>query len=682
MTPTWLSRQFFLTLRGKIMLAFTVLAMITGALGMYAVRSVVESGRLVVRTFDKPLMAISYSRLAQADFNALELAIERLVSDPGTKEISEARIAELEHAVKADIGVAVERSATLTSAAAGKSAEQAFETWRAVRDGPPSAGQREAQREQTARVLESLDLLGELTADDGFRDRERSLALIERYRRLSILATIEVLLIGCLVALTLARKMVTPIAAASHAAGRIAAGELDTDIRPGGKDELGRLLASMTVMRDNIRLMMDREIAARRSAQSQLADAIEGARSGVVLIGPDGRVLTANSRIRQFFPGRRNVFAPGEPVPAEIEDAMAHPTGEMRLEDGRWIRVTHSPSKEGGMVLIASDISFLKEREAALREARDEAEAANRAKTDFLTNMSHELRTPLSAVIGFSEMIVKETFGPVGQPQYKEFADDIMHAGRHLMDVITDILDIAKAQSGTIELQKRMVRPEAVMRAAVRIVHEKARDANITLETRIAEHLPTVEADTVRLRQVLLNLLSNAIKFTSPGGTISADVYHHPEGVALRVRDNGAGMAPDDIPRALKPFIQVDTSLARRHGGTGLGLPLTKIFVELHGGRLEISSKLNEGTTVTVILPAAAGSPVNIVTTRVPSVAIPAPVPATPPDMRPADAIASSASSTGASIGAPIGGSVGGTSDQRSITRVRSTGPVLVNRDV
>ena len=128
--------------------------------------------------------------------------------------------------------------------------------------------------------------------------------------------------------------------------------------------------------------------------------------------------------------------------------------------------------------------------------------------------MSHELRTPLSAVIGFSEMIVKETFGPVGQPQYREFADDILHAGRHLMDVITDILDIAKAHSGKIELHKRTVRPEAVMRAAVRIVHEKARDANVSLTNHIGEHLPTIEADTVRLRQVLLNLLSNAIKFT------------------------------------------------------------------------------------------------------------------------------------------------------------------------
>jgi signal transduction histidine kinase len=316
-------------------------------------------------------------------------------------------------------------------------------------------------------------------------------------------------------------------------------------------------------------------------------------------------VLIANSRIRQFFPGRRNAFFAGERVPAEIEDVLTHPNGEMLLDDGRWIRLTHSPSNEGGFMLIASDISSMKEREAALREARDEAEAANRAKTDFLTNMSHELRTPLSAVIGFSEMIVKETFGPVGQPQYREFAGDILHAGRHLMDVITDILDIAKAQSGTIELRKRMVRPDAVMRAAVRIVHEKARDADIALEVHIGEYLPTVEADTVRLRQVLLNLLSNAIKFTSAGGTIQAEVSRHPEGVALRVSDSGAGMAPGDIPRALQPFIQVDTSLARRHGGTGLGLPLTKIFVELHGGRLEIDSKLNVGTTVTVILPAA-----------------------------------------------------------------------------
>ena len=172
------------------------------------------------------------------------------------------------------------------------------------------------------------------------------------------------------------------------------------------------------------------------------------------------------------------------------------------------------------------------------------------------------------------------------------------------------------------------------MRAAVRIVHEKARDADITLSTLFEEHLPTVEADTVRLRQVLLNLLSNAIKFTSAGGTIDAGVSRHPEGVALRVSDSGSGMAPADIPRALRPFIQVDTSLARRHGGTGRGLPLTRILVELHGGRLEIDSTLNVGTTVTVILPANAGGKPLLDTP--PAIApkqggLPLPAPSSPP---------------------------------------------------
>ena len=606
MASIWLSRHFFLTIRGKIMMAFTVLATIMGTPGLYAISGVVESGQLVVHTFDMPLMAISYARKAQADFNALELAIERHAR--AATGNPDARIDELVKAVEADIRVAKERSATPISAAAVQTVSRAFDVWNGLRESTPWPGQTETLVEQSAHVQATLNQLGELTFDDGLRDRARSLALIDHYREVSLAATVLVLLIGVLAALTLARKMVTPIAMASQAADRIAAGELSTEIRPGGRDELGQLLASMTVMRDNIRTMMDREIAARRSAQTQLTEAIEGARSGVALVGPDGRILMANSRIRQFFPLQRDAFLAGTAVPAEIDDALANPAGEKRLDDGRWIRLTHSPSKQGGMVLIASDITILKEREGALRDARDEAEAANRAKTDFMINMSHELRTPLSAVIGFSEMIVKETFGPVGQPRYKEFADDILHAGRHLMDVITDILDIAKAQSGTTELQVRTVRPEAVARSAVRIVHEKARDANLTLTMRIGEHLPSIAADTVRLRQILLNLLSNAIKFTPAGGTIAVSVNRHAEGVAIVVRDSGTGMTRDDIPRALQPFVQVDTSLARRHGGTGLGLPLTKIFVELHGGRLEIDSEIDVGTTVTVVLPALPGS--------------------------------------------------------------------------
>ncbi len=612
MASTLLSRQTSMTIRGKIMLAFIALAMITGALGLHAVRSVIESGRLVVQTYDKPLMAISHAYRARADFNALELALERRAGHVSNRAEPDADIGELTRAVAADIAIVRDRSASAASAAAAQDAALAFDAWSEANTDPVVLTEHdEPPRLRTAQVLDALDALGALTAEDGIRDRETSLSSIARYRALSIYATVEVMLIGCLIALALGREMVTPIAAASHAAGRIAAGELDTEIQPGGQDELGHLLASMAIMRDNIRAMMDREITARRSAQSQLADAIESGSSGVTLIGPDHRVLIANSRLREFFPGQFDSQNADGRLPAAIEAALADPTGEMRLADGRWLRLTHNPSKEGGLVLMATDISVLKDREEALRAARDEAEAANRAKTDFLTTMSHELRTPLSAVIGFSEMIVKETFGPVGRPQYREFADDILHAGRHLMDIISDILDIAKAQSGTIELRPRMVRPETVVRAAVRLMDEKARDADIEITTEIADNLPVIWVDTVRLRQVMLNLLSNAIKFTQAGGKIAIAARLHPEGVAIHVRDNGKGMAQEDIPRALEPFMQVDTGFARRHGGTGLGLPLTKIFVELHGGRLSIESNLDAGTAVTVILPAAAGTPDN-----------------------------------------------------------------------
>ena len=161
------------------------------------------------------------------------------------------------------------------------------------------------------------------------------------------------------------------------------------------------------------------------------------------------------------------------------------------------------------------------ERESVLRAAKEEADRANRAKTDFLTNMSHELRTPLSAIIGFSEMIVRETYGPVSQPKYRDFADDILHSGQHLLDIISEILDVAKLQSGTMELRLKPLRPRLIIDDAVRIVRKQAQEAGIALDALVPDNMPMIEGDPVRLRQVLLNLLSNAIKFTPRGGTVS-----------------------------------------------------------------------------------------------------------------------------------------------------------------
>ncbi len=604
-----LAKGFFVTIRGKILLAFMALAAITSLLGLYAVCSVVGAGRLVVQTYDKPLMAISYARLAQVDFTAMRLALERRAAalDEGIRHEQDVRLDELAASVHDDLTVARERSSSARGTEAGRLALRHFDAWDRLRRtlteqelpavAPPTL------HSEADKVLETLDTLNEIAADDGFRDRERALGSIERYRRISISAAVLALFMGLLVAIMLVRRMVHPIAIASRAAGRIAAGELDVDIAPAGRDELGQLLSSMMVMRDNIRAMVEKEVSARRSAQSRLVDALESSHDGFALIDSDRRIVVVNSQMAVFFPDCADGLGAGAALPAEIEPAMAEATQEMQLADSRWVRTSRSATPNGGWVLIATDITLLKDREATLRAARDEAEAANRAKTDFLTNMSHELRTPLSAVIGFSELIAHETLGPVGKPQYRDFAADILHSGRHLLDVITDILDIAKAQSGNIALRLRPVRVQAVMRDAVRIVRNRADAVGIDLDVEMDDRLPPLTADAVRLRQVLLNLLSNAIKFTPRGGTVSIRAEQRGTGVVLSVRDTGIGMAKHDIPRALEPFVQVDTSLNRRCGGTGLGLPLSNLFVELHGGHLTIDSAPGLGTTVRVFLP-------------------------------------------------------------------------------
>ncbi|MEJ0016129.1 MAG: ATP-binding protein [Acetobacteraceae bacterium] len=601
------TRTCCLAIRGKILLAFLVMAAITGLLGRYAVTSVMESGRLVAQTYDRPLMSISYARLALADFNAMRLAWERLMaaSDTARQDQLTTRLVELARSVRDDLDVAEERSSSAAATEAARQSRRSFDAWEATLDRAlDQPAMRGALHQQAEAVLAALDNLGELTAQDGFRDRERALWSVERYYRLTIAATIIALLVGTLVAVMLARKMVSPIAAASRAATRIAAGDLDADIAPAGRDELGQLLSAMSVMRDNIRTMMEREVAARRSAQGRLIDAIEGAHVGVALLDRERRLLIANTQMRVFFPSEASALVEGALLPQQIAAAIADPAVELCVPGERWLRLSQSRTNDGGYVLIASDITLLKEREAALRLAKEAADGANRAKTEFLTNMSHELRTPLSSIIGFSEMIVHEAYGPVGDPKYLEFADDIMHSGRHLLDIISEILDVAKLQSGTLELRLRRLRPAVLLEEAVRIVRKQAADAGVRLETEVARDLPMIHGDGARLRQVLLNLLSNAIKFTPPGGSIVVCLDHHGGGIRMDVRDSGIGMAKQDIPRALEPFGQVDTSLSRRHAGTGLGLPLSKMFVISHGGSLEIDSEPGRGTTVSVTLPA------------------------------------------------------------------------------
>lgn len=245
-----------------------------------------------------------------------------------------------------------------------------------------------------------------------------------------------------------------------------------------------------------------------------------------------------------------------------------------------------------------------REDESRLRIATDQAVMANRAKSEFLANMSHELRTPLNSIIGFSEMIMHERIGELGNAKYAEYAGDIHGSGSHLLQIINDILDLSKVEAGKLDLRKEKVDVDHITSACLSIVRERAREKEIDITTCIHPGLPPLLADELRVRQALINLVGNAIKFTPEGGSVIVEAAQTDDAQPyLKVMDNGIGIAAEDIEKAMEPFGQADGALNRRFDGSGLGLPLTKALVELHDGQFEIDSTEGVGTTVTLTFP-------------------------------------------------------------------------------
>ena len=276
-------------------------------------------------------------------------------------------------------------------------------------------------------------------------------------------------------------------------------------------------------------------------------------------------------------------------------------SGFIIAERGRFIGV--------GSVLdiLRLQVAEGRQRGLDLEAARAEAVRADAAKSQFLANMSHELRTPLNAVIGFADIIQSEMFGtgPAAWTRYKDYAGDIGTSGRFLLDVINDILDLTKASAGKAELREDRMSITSLLIAVERFFRERARDAGLALDMQTPCQDIELWADETKLKQVLINLVSNAIKFTPSGGRVSVSVTLQADGqLGLTVADSGIGIAADDLDRIFEPFTQVDSSLSRRHAGTGLGLPLARSFVELHGGTIAIASRPNAGTSATVRLPA------------------------------------------------------------------------------
>jgi signal transduction histidine kinase/HAMP domain-containing protein len=602
------------TIGAKIFGAFLAMSALIGVIGLASYGVLSAAGNIAVTTFDGPLMAINYARAAHNDFIEMQLAELRYEhADPAARKGIAAQIEELSTTFTEDLGVAAQRSLQADEHKVIAQIAPLVRRWRDAR----VQGDMVKLEQLDQSIDDKFDLLIEFNTDHSFIGRRQTITNISRYKYASIGITIFALLLAGAITLLLRSRIVRPLRAAATVADRIAAGELQTEIPPGGGDETGALLKSMTVMQDNIRAAMSRETTLRRSAENRLVDALETSREGVMLVAADGNIVMANSTLRDFFPAIRGQLTPGVPfntalaliqgqlaaTQAPSQDVETSGHAELELADGRWLRMTGNATSEGGSIIFLSDFTLIKEREESLRRAKREAEAANASKTRFLANMSHELRTPLNAIIGFSEIISGQFFGNLGNERYLDYSYDILRSGRHLLAVINDVLDLSKSESGKLSMEITPVDMRHVLKDCIAMVREQCTDSGHALVIPDLNREIAFSGDAAKLRQIFLNLLSNAIKFTEAGGTISLAVAELADGIAVTVGDTGIGMDPEDVSVALQPFAQVDNRLERRYEGTGLGLPLTKALVDLHGGTMAIDSARGRGTRITVTFP-------------------------------------------------------------------------------
>jgi len=387
-------------------------------------------------------------------------------------------------------------------------------------------------------------------------------------------------------------------------------------------------------------------------ADQRLADAIECTSEAFVLWDKNDRLVMCNAHYQQAYklPDRvlvagteRSVVTAAAARPI-IERRIADPdrsnhsqTSEVQLADQRWLQINDRRTRDGGLVSVGTDITLLKRHQVRLRESerrlmatigdlstsritlerqkaelsvananyqaeKERAEAANRAKSEFLANMSHELRTPLNAILGFSEILQNQMFGPLGSEKYDEYSHDIHDSGKHLLNVINDILDMSKIEAGQMKINRETIDLAPLIEETLRFTTIPAQQKNICVDQQISSGL-TITADRRAMKQVLLNLLSNAVKFTNEGGKISLRARKVAGAVTLTIADTGIGIPRLALEKIGQPFEQVQSQYAKSKGGSGLGLAISRSLTNLHGGAMKIYSQENVGTIISLRIP-------------------------------------------------------------------------------
>ncbi|MCZ2158144.1 ATP-binding protein [Bartonella sp. 220] len=391
---------------------------------------------------------------------------------------------------------------------------------------------------------------------------------------------------------------------------------------------------------------------AEETAQADLRirDAIENISESFVLWDSEGRLVMSNSKFCEYAAIPKQVLQSG--IQRATVEAMARPamseyplkddgsgnlTSIRQTADGYWLKINERRTQDGGLVCIGTDISELKQQQEkfedserrlfsfiqelkrargnaqqrateveklnkSLKAEKERAESANKAKSEFLANMSHELRTPLNAILGFSDIMLQSTFGPLGSQRYKEYMRDIYNSGTHLLTLINDILDMSKIEAGRLTLDCKNIDLEPIISEAARTLTPLAQEKNISVTTNIAPELHA-EVDVRAMKQIFLNLISNAVKFTPSGGSIDICAFKKKNNLICKIKDTGVGIPQSAIKKLGQPFEQVENQLTKTHTGSGLGLAISRSLLELHKGKLEIISKEMKGTTVSITMP-------------------------------------------------------------------------------
>ncbi|CAN7150870.1 PAS domain S-box protein [Rhizobium sp. LjRoot254] len=370
-----------------------------------------------------------------------------------------------------------------------------------------------------------------------------------------------------------------------------------------------------------------RKLAGLKVEVEEMRSILETATDGVVVLDTEGRIRSMNRSASALFNfddaetrGKPFAMLFAHESQKSVQDYLAGLSGHgvaSVLNDGREVIGRES---SGGFIplfmtmgrmpgsnsycAVMRDITQWKRSEEELKAAKRAAETANQHKSDFLARVSHEIRTPLNAIIGFSDMIASEHFGPAGHARYVEYASDIGRSGRHVLDIVNDLLDISKIEAGEMDLEFAAVGINDCVSEAVSLVQPQANAQRVIIRTSLSQSVPDIVADLRSIKQISLNILANAIRYTPSGGQIVVSTAYEPSGsVTLRIRDTGVGMSKGELDQAMKPFGQVSSGTRQRGDGTGLGLPLTKAMTEANRAMFSIHSAPNEGTLVEITFP-------------------------------------------------------------------------------